>query len=75
MTFRVDGVSASYPQRQRNYYCDHRMKKITVAVSVLCVCHHSCVCVRFMCVNPNVRVSCVISLLETQPIGPSYIRA
>ena len=36
MTFRVDGVSPSYSQWQRNCYCDHRMKKITVAVPVVC---------------------------------------
>ena len=35
MAFRVDGVSASYSQRRRNGYCDRRLEKITVAVSVL----------------------------------------
>ena len=38
MTFRVDGVSPSYSQWQRSCYCDRRLKKITVAVSVLCFC-------------------------------------
>ena len=41
MTFRVDGVSASYSQLRRNCHCDRRLEKITVAVSVLCGLYQS----------------------------------